>query len=58
MMIVFGPKDEKTRAVREMFERGDGVVRDLDAERKKYERMIARESQASQDYTRDKMKCE
>ena len=57
-MQVYGPNDDKTKAVKEMFERGDSVVRDLHAERKKYERMIARESQASRDYTRGKMKCE
>lgn len=54
MMVIYGPNDAKTKSVREMFERGDGVVRDLDAERRKYERMINRESQAEQDYNRGK----
>lgn len=36
-MIVYGPNDSKTKAVQQMLEREDGVVRDLDAERRQYE---------------------
>tara|TARA_R110000744_G_C19284260_1_gene553928 strand:- start:257 stop:451 length:195 start_codon:yes stop_codon:yes gene_type:complete len=53
-MNVFGPSDAKTKAIQEMFERGDGVIRDLDAERRKFERMISSQSNAEQEYNRGK----
>ena len=57
-MQVYGPDDEKTKAVREMFESGTGVIRDLRAERAEFQRMIDRQSEVSREYNRGKFKIE